>query len=69
VQVGLLTAVAKEKVVAKINNGDFIAKYGLKNPSSVSRALKKLTDNELIYKSDKGYIVYDRLLGLWLADK
>jgi len=68
VQVGLLTAVAKEKVVAKINNGDFIAKYGLKNPSSVSRALKKLTDNELIYKSDKGYIVYDRFLGLWLKE-
>jgi uncharacterized protein len=66
VQVSLLRAVAKEKVVAQINSGDFITKYSLKNSSSVSRALNKLTDNELIYKSDKGYIVYDRFLGLWL---
>ncbi len=66
VQVSLLRAVAKEKVVTQINSGDFITRYGLKNSSSVSRALNKLIDNELIYKSGKGYIVYDRFLGLWL---
>ena len=67
VQVNLLRAIAKEKVVAQINSGDFISKYRLKNPSSVSRALKKMTDNELIYKTEKGYIIYDRFLGLWLT--
>jgi len=66
VQVNLLRAIAKEKVIAQINSGDFISKYRLKNSSSVSRALKKLTDNELIYKSEKGYTIYDRFLGLWL---
>ena len=66
VQVNLLKAIAKEKIVTQINSGDFISKYRLKNSSSVSRALKKLIDNELIYKSEKGYIVYDRFLGLWL---
>lgn len=66
VQVSLLKAVAKEKLVTQINSGDFIARYGLKNSSSVSRALNKLMDNEIIYKSGKGYIVYDRFLGLWL---
>jgi AAA+ ATPase superfamily predicted ATPase len=66
VQVNLLRAIAKEKVVAQINSGDFVSKYRLKNASSVSRALKKLTDNELIYKSEKGYTIYDRFLGLWL---
>lgn len=66
VQVTLLRAIAKEKVVNQINSGDFIARYGLKNASSISRALNKLIDNELIYKSAKGYIVYDRFLGLWL---
>lgn len=66
VQVNLLKAVAMENVVSKINSGDFIAKYRLKNSSSVSRALKKLMENELIYKSEKGYIIYDRFLGLWL---
>jgi uncharacterized protein len=67
VQVSLLRAVAKEKVVVQINSGDFISKYGLKNSSSVSRALNKLMENELLYKSEKGYIVYGRFLGLWLS--
>jgi thymidine kinase len=67
VQVNLLKAIAKEKVVAQINSGDFISKYRLKNASSVSRALKSLMNNELIYKSEKGYVVYDRFLGLWLG--
>ena len=66
VQVNLLRAIAVEKVVAQINSGDFISKYRLKNASSVSRALKKMIDNELIYKSEQGYMIYDRFLGLWL---
>lgn len=66
IQVNLLRAIAKEKVVEQINSGDFISKYGLKNASSVSRSLKKMLDTELVYKSEKGYIVYDRFLGLWL---
>lgn len=68
VQVNLLRAIAQENVVPQINSGDFISKYRLKNPSSVSRALKKLMENELVYKSDKGYIIYDRFLGLWLKN-
>ena len=66
VQVNLLKAVAKEKAVTQINSGDFISKYGLKNSSSINRALKKLLENELIYKHEKGYIVYDRFFSLWL---
>jgi len=66
VQRNLLKAVAKEKLVTQINAGDFIARYGLKNVSSISRALEKLLSNELIYKSEKGYMIYDRLFGLWL---
>jgi hypothetical protein len=68
VQVNLLRAIAKEKIVAQINSGDFVAKYRLKNASSIHRALKTMTDNELIYKSEKGYMVYDRFLGLWLVN-
>jgi len=67
VQVNLLKAVAKEKMVQKINAGQFITKYGLKNVSSITRALNRLIDKELIYKSEKGYMVYDRFLGLWLS--
>lgn len=64
--VKLLKAVAKEGVVAEINSGDFISKYALKGASSVNSALKKLINNELIYKTSKGYIVYDRFMAIWL---
>jgi len=69
VQVNLLRAIAKEKIVMQIHSGDFISKYRLKNSSSVDRALQKLIVNELVYKSEKGYIVYDRFFGLWLSAK
>lgn len=67
VQVNLLKAVAKEKIVAQINAGQFISNYRLKNVSSITRALDKLLQRELIYKSEKGYMVYDRFFGLWLS--
>lgn len=64
--VKLLKAVAKEGIVSEINSGDFIAKYALKGASSVNSALKKLINNELIYKTPKGYIIYDRFMAIWL---
>jgi hypothetical protein len=68
IQINLLRAIAKETVVKQINSGDFIFKYRLKNSSSINRASKKLIENELVYKSEKGYIIYDRFLGLWLKN-
>lgn len=64
--VKLLKAVAKEGVVTEINSGNFIAKYALKGASSVNSALKKLINNELIYRTTKGYIIYDRFMTIWL---
>jgi AAA+ ATPase superfamily predicted ATPase len=66
VQVNLLKAVAKEKKVEQINSGEFVTKYKLRSASSVNRALKKLVDNELIYKSGKVYCIYDKFFSLWL---
>lgn len=65
--VKLLKAIAKSKCVKEINSGEFIAEYKLKAASSVNSALKKLINNELIYKSTDGYIVYDRFMAIWLA--
>ncbi|MEG1738168.1 MAG: ATP-binding protein [Odoribacter sp.] len=65
--VKLLKAVAKAKCVKEINSGEFIAEYRLKAASSVNSALKKLINNELIYKSADGYIVYDRFMAIWLS--
>lgn len=66
VQVKLIEAIAQERQVSQINSGEFISKYELKNASSVNRALSKLIDNEVIYKSEQSYMIYDRLMGLWL---
>ena len=67
VQVKLIEAIAQERQVSQINAGEFISKYGLKNASSINRALSKLIDNEVVYKSGQYYIIYDRLMGLWLS--
>ncbi len=48
---------------------EFIKKYNLKTPSSVNVALKSLLNKELLYKTSKGYIVYDRFMGKWLKSE
>lgn len=64
----LLKAVALEGCALEPMSGNFIQKYGLKSPSSVSGALKLLLENDLLCRGrDDGYVVYDRLFGIWLA--
>ena len=63
----LLKAVAKQKVVAEIMAGSFIAANNLVATSSVSGALKRLLEDEILYLTPDGYIVYDRFFGQWLA--
>ncbi len=65
----LLKAIAKEGRVKEILSGDFISRHHLKAASSVSSAIKKLINNELVYKTPDGYIIYDRFMGEWLAGK
>lgn len=67
--VKLLKAIAREKCVKEINAGDFISAYKLKAASSVNTALKRLIDKELVYRTSKGYIVYDRFLSIWLRQQ
>lgn len=65
-QANLLLAIAREGSVAEPMSGPFISRHQLKTASSVQRALKYLADEEYVYLSDKGYIVYDRFFGVWL---
>lgn len=65
----LLKAIAKEGRVKEILAGKFIAKYNLKATSSVRGLLKKAVDNELVYKSPEGYMVYDRFMSEWLRSR
>lgn len=66
-QANLLKAIAKEKKVNGILSGSFISRYGLTATSSVKSALKRMLDDEIVYQSDSGYIIYDRFFGDWLA--
>lgn len=65
----LMKAIAKEGCVKEILSGNFITKYRLRAASSVSTSLKKLTENELVYKTDTGYIIYDRIMDEWLRNQ
>ena len=67
--VRLLKAIAKEGCVKEILSGDFISKHRLRAASSVNYALKKLIDNEMVYPSENGYIIYDRFMGEWLRNQ
>ena len=65
----LVKAIAKERVVPEINAGTFIAKYKLKAASSVNTALRTLSKMEMVYRTEKGYIVYDRFFAIWLRQQ
>lgn len=62
----VLKAVAKERCVAEITAGAFLSKHGLSAPSSVRAALPALMEHDLIYRTSKGYIVYDYLFAEYL---
>lgn len=64
--VRLLKAIAREGCVKEPLAGSFISKHNLRAASSVSSSLKKLVDNELVYQTPEGYIVYDRFMAEWL---
>lgn len=67
--VRLLKAIAREGCVKEVLSGDFISRHRLRAASSVKSALKKLLDNELVYPSENGYIIYDRFMGEWLRNQ
>jgi hypothetical protein len=52
-------SVAKEGVVAKPMAMEFIIKHKLPSISSVSQAVKSLTNKEILYRATEGYMVYD----------
>jgi len=62
----LLKAIAREDIVKAPTSGDFIKKYNLKGASSVSAALKSLLEDDVVYDTDDGYIIYDYFFGEWL---
>src|SRR5574344_405586 len=64
----LLKAVAKEGKIKEITSGNFIKRYKFKAASSITRAIKHLTNYELVYYDGTNYSVYDRFMGIWLKN-
>ncbi len=62
----LLRAVAAENVVSAPTGKAFLSGHSLGAASTVASAIENLVGRELLYKSENGYMVYDRLFGIWL---
>ena len=50
-------------------SGEFLQKHHLSATSSVRSALKVLSHNDLVYRTENGYVVYDRIFGEWLRTR
>ena len=62
----LVVAVARNGVVPEPTSADFLSANGLRGASTVRAALKDLVGKDLVYKTDIGWIVYDRLFAEYL---
>ena len=62
----VLRAVAADGIVSAPTGKDFLKRHALGAASTVATALENLVDRELVYRTDSGYMVYDRLFSLWL---
>ncbi len=62
----VLRAVAAEGVTTAPTGRRFLLKHRLGAPSTVVGVLENLVDRELLYRTESGYVVYDRLFAIWL---
>lgn len=65
----LLSAIAAEGEANGLLSGEFLQKHHLSATSSVRSALKVLLHNDLVYRTESGYVVYDRIFGEWLRTR
>ena len=62
----VIMAIARQGVVAAPTSGEFLSANSLKGASTVRAALKDLAGKDMIYRTDLGWIVYDRLFAEYL---
>jgi len=62
----LLLAIAKEEPLQSPTAKEFLRKYDLGAASTVSSALQKLMDVELVIKENNYYMIHDIILARWL---
>lgn len=66
-QAQLLKGIAAEGHAASIYDSAFARRYGLGPTSTIRTSLGALLRRELVYDSEDGYVVYDRLFREWLT--
>ena len=57
---------ARNGIVSEPTSADFLASNHLRGASTVRAALKDLVGKDMVYKTDAGWIVYDRLFAEYL---
>ena len=62
----LLSAIAADGEAHALLSGDFIRRHRLAATSTIRSALNVLLRKDLVYRTEKGFVVYDRLFGEWL---
>lgn len=65
----MLRAIANVGAVSQPTSGDFVANSGLRAASSAAFALNDLKNRDLVYETESGWTVYDRLFGIWLKKR
>lgn len=65
-QRAVLRAVAADGTVSAPTGKDFLSRHSLGAASTVASVVEALMDKELLYRTEKGLVVYDRLFGEWL---
>lgn len=66
-QFNLLKAIAIEGIVKEPTGARFIRAHNMASASIVQSALRALVEKEIVYRTPRGYIVYDRFMSIWLA--
>ena len=65
----LLLALARNGIVSEPTSAGFLSSNNLRGASTVRAALKDLAGKDIAYKTDAGWIVYDRLFAEYLRRK
>ena len=65
----LAVAIARNGIVAEPTSAGFLAANGLGGASTVRAALKDLAAKDIVYNTDSGWIVYDRLFSEYLRTR
>ncbi len=63
----VLRAIATEGIVTEVSGRDFVMKHNLPAPSTIRSVVSDLLARDLLYRAEKGIVIYDRIFNAWLC--